>query len=213
MTTCIDCGKPVSAKHVKRCQECYHKSRVGVPHSEEWTQKIAKALRERERTPEETAQSIANLSKAWEMERGPVSQETKDKMRKAAIKRERAHIEALHASNVKNGHYYPLGAAVFNKKSGYVMVKVQHFNRQRNWRMQHRVVMEQHLGRPLARNEWIHHIDGDKTNNDLSNLALLTPKEHFVLNQLLAKINERPEFRDVVIRTLMQRVPGLDLQK
>jgi Homeodomain-like domain/HNH endonuclease len=38
--------------------------------------------------------------------------------------------------------------------------------------LQHRLVMARHLGRPLMRNETIHHIDGDKTNNILSNLQL-----------------------------------------
>lgn len=43
---------------------------------------------------------------------------------------------------------------------------------------EHRYVMEQHLGRRLRRDEHVHHIDGDKTNNALSNLRLLTEAEH-----------------------------------
>lgn len=37
---------------------------------------------------------------------------------------------------------------------------------------QHRLVMARALGRPLTRNETVHHIDGNKTNNALSNLQL-----------------------------------------
>lgn len=37
---------------------------------------------------------------------------------------------------------------------------------------EHRLVMERALGRPLAPNENVHHLDGDKLNNDLSNLEL-----------------------------------------
>lgn len=37
---------------------------------------------------------------------------------------------------------------------------------------EHRWVMEQHLGRPLAPTETIHHRDDDRTNNRLSNLEL-----------------------------------------
>lgn len=37
---------------------------------------------------------------------------------------------------------------------------------------EHRYTMQRHLGRPLLRGETVHHIDGDRTNNDLSNLEL-----------------------------------------
>lgn len=38
--------------------------------------------------------------------------------------------------------------------------------------------MEQHLGRKLYPNEDVHHIDGDVTNNDISNLQVLDHVEH-----------------------------------
>lgn len=38
--------------------------------------------------------------------------------------------------------------------------------------MEHRYIMAKSLGRPLTRKETIHHIDGNTTNNDLSNLQL-----------------------------------------
>lgn len=37
---------------------------------------------------------------------------------------------------------------------------------------EHRYVMEQHLGRKLTPIEVVHHIDGDKTNNNINNLKL-----------------------------------------
>ena len=45
-------------------------------------------------------------------------------------------------------------------------------------RHEHRVVAEQMLGRPLQRNEIVHHIDGNKHNNDPSNLKVMTQSEH-----------------------------------
>lgn len=45
-------------------------------------------------------------------------------------------------------------------------------------RHEHRVLMELHLGRKLVKGEIVHHIDGNKHNNDLSNLKLMTQSEH-----------------------------------
>ena len=47
-----------------------------------------------------------------------------------------------------------------------------------NQRHMHRVVMEKALGRKLDYSEVVHHIDGDKWNNDISNLQVLSRSEH-----------------------------------
>ena len=44
--------------------------------------------------------------------------------------------------------------------------------------MEHRLVMEEQLGRTLESNEVIHHKDGDKKNNVPENLEVLTRSEH-----------------------------------
>lgn len=43
---------------------------------------------------------------------------------------------------------------------------------------EHRLVAEQILGRPLAVNEQVHHIDGAKTNNDPSNISIVSAAAH-----------------------------------
>jgi len=44
--------------------------------------------------------------------------------------------------------------------------------------LEHRHVMETHLGRKLRRYEIVHHIDGNKQNNAIGNLEVLRRRDH-----------------------------------
>lgn len=48
----------------------------------------------------------------------------------------------------------------------------------RNVEYLHRQLMEKHIGRKLEEGEVVHHIDGNKRNNNINNLELLTHSEH-----------------------------------
>lgn len=44
--------------------------------------------------------------------------------------------------------------------------------------LMHRHIMEEHIGRPLERDEVVHHINGDPLDNRLENLCILKRGEH-----------------------------------
>jgi hypothetical protein len=62
--------------------------------------------------------------------------------------------------------------------SGYRMIKLEKSDKfwcmaeENGYVMEHRYNMSKHLGRPLTKKETVHHIDGDRLNNDISNLQL-----------------------------------------
>ena len=54
-------------------------------------------------------------------------------------------------------------------------------------RQVHDVIMEEHIGRKLLPNECVHHINGDKRDNRIENLQLMTVGEHSSLHNNLRK--------------------------
>ncbi len=48
--------------------------------------------------------------------------------------------------------------------------------------LQHREIMEQHIGRKLDKNECVHHIDGNRSNNNIENLQLMKVRDHHVFH-------------------------------
>ncbi len=82
-----------------------------------------------------------------------------------------------------DGKLVPLrkGSKGSYKENGYVLQKtINHpFANKRGYVMEHRLIMENHLGRYLIpRKEVIHHINEIRDDNRLENLKLSNPKDH-----------------------------------
>lgn len=58
----------------------------------------------------------------------------------------------------------------------------------------HRRIVETLLGRKLLRNECVHHIDGDKSNNDISNLLVCELSFHQELHSRMSKLYQKENF-------------------
>lgn len=69
----------------------------------------------------------------------------------------------------------PVGAKCVDSY-GYVRMKVE--PGAGRWRLEHVVVMEMRIGRPLKPGEIVHHIDGDRQNNADDNLFLCRDHAH-----------------------------------
>lgn len=65
------------------------------------------------------------------------------------------------------------------KRHGYVYISVPALandGEKRTEMLEHRYVMQKHLGRPLHKDETVHHRDGNRAHNDLSNLELFSSR-------------------------------------
>ena len=71
------------------------------------------------------------------------------------------------------GPYLSGGYRVFIEKEGGKIVDCI---------FEHQKVAEEQLGRLLRGDEVIHHLDGDKTNNDPANLVVITVSQHLALH-------------------------------
>lgn len=75
---------------------------------------------------------------------------------------------------------------------GYVQIyRPNHPSSRNGYIAEHRLVMEQSIGRYLNKDEHIHHKDENRQNNDLDNLQLLTRSQHTTIHNTTDMSNRK----------------------
>ena len=82
------------------------------------------------------------------------------------------------------------GGTIFS--NGYKVVKID-----KKYKYVHQKIMEDNIGRKISKGEVVHHVDGNKLNNNIDNLLLLRKEEHDKLHRL-----ERRERRNKSTRAV-----------
>lgn len=90
------------------------------------------------------------------------------------LRRKRLTGDVGPAESMRSGSTRIVSSKRNNNRDGYVIIKVPGHPEAKatGWALEHRVVMSDHLGRPLLAHENVHHINGVRSDNRLENLEL-----------------------------------------
>lgn len=96
-------------------------------------------------------------------------------------------------------------------KSGYVFEFLPKHPRRNFWGFvpQHRLVAEDMIGRPLATNEVVHHIDENPGNNHPSNLQVMESREHWKLHAVKRAEAQKSLLKEADVRAALEKYKNL----
>ena len=79
-------------------------------------------------------------------------------------------------------------------RTGYKMV-LSSFGRPVKYIPEHRLIAQDVLGRPLEKNEVVHHVNGDRLDNRNENLLICDASYHIHLERKMAELYKKEHFK------------------
>jgi predicted nucleic acid-binding Zn ribbon protein len=147
--------------------------------------------------PNETKRKYCSLPCYYEMKRIRKDRvQWTDEMRKKLSKRYTGKGNPMYGIGVYKkgtkrpeiqGKNHPNWKGGFSLSQGYKIYESEGFTKG-NKIAEHRLIMEQHLGRKLTSKELVHHINGIKTDNRIENLQVVDRKTHIKLHKKIGLV-------------------------
>lgn len=100
----------------------------------------------------------------------------------------------------KHGENHPMwkGGKTLNSQGYFLIYSPKHpYKSKQGYVREHRLVMEKHLGRYLTKEEIVHHLNENKTDNRIENLQILTKKQHDIYHTMPRWFQNKPKIEKI----------------